>query len=219
MCKKNKILVILSTILIALFVGLTLLVKFVAVSASGPNGSIIGRAGFNLSIFNTLGQSETWDKVSDICLIFAIVLVGIIAIIGIIQLIKRKSIKKVDKEIICFGIMLIMIAVAYILFELITINYRPVLVDGELEASYPSTHTLIVLCITLSAMLISKNYISNKALYIMFNIFCIVLTIVCIIARLLSGMHWATDIIAGVILSSLIVIIFKTLTCYTSKRS
>jgi undecaprenyl-diphosphatase len=129
-----------------------------------------------------------------------------------------KSIKKIDKEIICFGAMLILMVGAFIFFELVTINYRPILIDGELETSYPSTHTLISLCILLSSTLISTRYIHNKAIKNIYNIFCYFVMITAIISRLLSGMHWATDIIGGILLSLLIVSIFNLLIQFTSNK-
>ena len=119
MTKKHIISISISSILLLLFVGFTILVKFVGVSPVGPNGSIVGFSNFNLRVFELLGPNEIWDKVGDILLILSIMLAIIFATIGIIQTIQRKSIKKIDKEILCLAILYGLIILVYVLFELL----------------------------------------------------------------------------------------------------
>ena len=130
--------------------------------------------------------------------------------IGLIQLIKRKSIKKVDREIILLGVLYVLMAVVYVAFEKVIINYRPILIDGELEASYPSSHTLLAICICISSIIVSKNYVPEKYLKIT-NIITILLLLGVFAGRIISGVHWISDIVGGVLISLTLLMYFYTL--------
>ena len=99
--------------------------------------------------------------------------------------------------------------VLYVLFEKIAVNYRPILEDGELAASYPSTHTMIVLCILGTSFLAFPRYIKNGRLRLTAEILCIVIIALTIIGRLVCGVHWLTDIIGGILLSVSIIVFYK----------
>ena len=106
-------------------------------------------------------------------------------------------------------------AVVYVFFEKFIINYRPVLIDGELEASYPSSHTILAICICISSLLVSKNYLSDKYLKIA-NIVTVLLLLGVFLGRVISGVHWISDIIGGVIISATLLMYFYTL--YDTRR-
>ena len=101
-------------------------------------------------------------------------------------------------------------AVVYVVFEKVVINYRPILIDGELEASYPSSHTLLALCIGISSIIVSKNYVSDKYRKIT-NIVTIVLLLGVFVGRIVSGVHWISDIVGGVLISLTLLMYFYTL--------
>ena len=126
------------------------------------------------------------------------------------QLIKRKSLLKVDKRLLFLGGFYVVMLLVYVLFEHVIINYRPFLIDKELEASYPSSHTMLALCVCLSSLLISKYYFNKKAVKIV-NIVTIILMFVLVIGRVLSGAHWITDIIGGIIISAFLVYLYDYL--------
>lgn len=150
-----------------------------------------------------------WYSITDWLGVVAILFALGYAIIGGIQVIKRKSIFKVDKEIIALGIFYILIVAVYILFEKLSLNYRPVLMDGVAEASYPSSHTLMSVCICGSAILINKKLFNNKITKIL-NVLSLILIITIVVGRLISGVHWFTDIIGGLLISSALLMSFYT---------
>ena len=196
----------------------TILVKFVDLSAIGPNNSVVGFATMNGFFNNLIGYNESWYKISKYLGIIPFLIVGFYGIIGLIQLIKRKSIKKVDMKILLLGWLYILLGLIYVYFEIIIINYRPVLDNGVLEASYPSSHTMLAIVITMSSLFISKYYIKNKNLNKSFNLFSTTLMFTIVISRLLSGVHWISDIIGGIIISITLLILYKTNLEYFDKR-
>ena len=133
------------------------------------------------------------------------------AVLGLVQWIKRKSLLKVDRSILALGGFYIVVMAIYILFEIVVINYRPTLIDGYLEASYPSSTTILVMCVMPTAMMQLRTRIKN-------DLFrrCVMLTITVfitfmVIGRLVSGVHWITDIIGGALLSTAIVLMYYSI--------
>ena len=203
--KKKSLLCI---ILFALSVIFTLLVVKFDVRNVGVNETNIGFSSLNTFIFDKLGTSNAWYNITEILGYVALVLVFIYGLYGAYDLIKKKSIFKVNKHIIILGVFYIIVFGLYILFENIIINYRPVLVDGTLEASYPSSHTLLSICVFGSSIFINKKLFANKKINLA-NIILLLMMILTIIGRLLSGMHWFTDIIGGVLISSFLLVSFN----------
>lgn len=136
------------------------------------------------------------------------------AVIGLVQWIKRKSLLKVDGSLLVLGGFYIVVMAAYIFFEAVVINYRPVLIDGYLEASYPSSTTMLVLCVMPTAMLQLRTRIKNRVLRRCVLIAIAAFTAFMVIGRLLSGVHWLTDIIAGALLSTGLVMIYASLSIH-----
>ena len=207
MKRKN---IIISIILTVISIAYTFLVKKIDVKAIGPNNSKVGFAKLNGLFSKLVGSNMTIYKITEILGYIVILIVLVYGVIGFIQLIKRKSIKKVDREIILLGVLYVLMAVVYVAFEKIVINYRPILIDGELEASYPSSHTLLAICICLSSLLVSKNYVNDKYLKIT-NIVTIVLLLGVFAGRVVSGVHWISDIIGGILISLTLLMYFYTL--------
>lgn len=198
-------------VLFVMFIVFTLLVAFVDRQSIGPNNSIIGLATINSTINKGLTYSELLDKITDISIIIALAFAGIICIVGLYQWIKRKSLKEVDLKVFFAIIIYAVTFVCYILFELIVINYRPILIDGLLEASYPSSHILLVTTILITAIPLLHHFLSNKKLVITLDIIICILSLFTIVARLLCGIHWFTDIIGGLLLSATLIISYYTL--------
>jgi undecaprenyl-diphosphatase len=139
-------------------------------------------------------------KIAEILGLVIILIALCYAALGFYQLIKRKSIFKVDRELIVLGLTYLLMLIEYLLFEMIIINYRPILMDGELEASYPSSHTILALCICFSSLITSKKYFNKKYIK-QINIITVVLTGLVLLLRTISGVHWISDIIGGIIIS------------------
>ena len=203
--KKNKFLVILYIFFTILYI---YLVKNIDVQAIGPNGTSVGFAKFNDSVRSLIGTNLNLYKISEYLGYIILLIAGIYALVGLLQLIKRKSIAKVDKEIYLLGLFYIVVLMIYILFEKVIINYRPVILDGKLEASFPSSHTMLAICIGVSAVIVNRKYIKRELLGTV-NTLITLLCLSVVVLRVLSGVHWATDIIGGLLISITVLIGFK----------
>ena len=204
---KKKFL--LSGFFFALFVVLAVLLKTVNVAPVGPMGSSVGLSYANRAFFNRFGTNDTWDKITAVCLLICIVTAVLFALLGLVQLVRRKKLAKVDKEIFALAGLYAVMMVFYVLFEKFVINCRPVLeADGTLEASFPSTHTLISCVVMGSALLLSRKYIKNEKLGSIFRICCVLLMIVTPLGRILAGKHWFTDVFGGYLLSGSLLVAF-----------
>lgn len=206
---KNKKNILICILLVLLSIIYTILVKYVDTSIIGPNGSVVGFSSLNSFVFNLTGNNMTLYKITEILGIIPILIALMYAVIGLIQVIDRKSLK-VDKELIALGILYIIVILIYAFFEKCIINYRPVLIDGVLEASYPSSHTLLSICICGSALLINKYLFNNKKIYKYINIVSIISMVLIVLGRLLSGVHWASDVIGSIIISITLLKILET---------
>ena len=209
--KKNSRLFWVGVGLLAVFVLWTVLIRFVDVEAIGPRQSSVGFATLNGYIHNLTGVNMSLYIITDWLGLVPIGVAFGCAVLGIVQCIKRKSLLKVDRSILTLGGFYIVVMAVYILFEIVVINYRPTLIDGYLEASYPSSTTILVMCVMPTAMMQLRTRIKN-------DLFrrCVMLTIIVfitfmVIGRLVSGVHWITDIIGGALLSTAIVLMYYSI--------
>jgi len=201
-----------SLLLMTAFILWTLAVNFVDVRAIGPRQSSVGFSELNGFVHNLTGVNINLYNITDWLGLVPIAVALSFALFGFIQWIRRKKLLKVDYSILVLGVFYIVVMAVYILFENVVINYRPVLISGCLEASYPSSTTLIVLTVMPTALIELNNRIKNKTLK---N--CVALAIcgfICfmVIGRLLSGVHWFTDIIGGLLLSAALVKLYSAVT-------
>ena len=199
---KRHIALLVSIILFALFITWTILVKVVDVQKIGPLYTEVGLASLNRFFASTFAFDETWYKITDLLMALPFIYAAFAVIIGIIQLIKRKNLFKVDIDVLLFGVGLVLLVIFFVLFEKVVINYRPVIVEGELEVSYPSTHCLMSIYTTLAVSLIVNNIFKDKkTLCLIINIVIYVLLGLSIGGRIAAGVHWISDIIGGILLS------------------
>lgn len=189
-----------------------IIVRKVDVQNIGPKNSEVGLASINSFFHNLLGSNMTIYKITEILGMIALLIVGVYAVIGLIQLIKGKSLKKVDSKIISLGILYVLLGIVYVLFEKVIINYRPVIIDGELEASFPSSHTILAICICISSIIVNKDYIKNKKYLKLTNIGLLILMSLIVIGRFVSGVHWFSDIVGGIIISITLLSCFNVIT-------
>lgn len=197
-------------ILFLFAVGFTILVKYVDVQPIGPNGSFVGLATMNGFVHQLTGVNDIWYDITKYLGILPFLYVLFYGFIGIKQLFSTKAISKVDRKIIVLGCFYVVVGIIYILFDKIPINYRPILEDGVLESSYPSSHTLLAISVCLSAIFMNRYYIKNINLKKYLNFGTWILMILLVFGRLLSGVHWASDIIGGVLISLFLVFGFFT---------
>ena len=214
--KKRNFLI--SGILLLIAITFTILVKVVDVKQIGVNNSSIGFATLNQFIFETTGVNMIWYHITDWLGLIPVFMAIVYAFIGLIQLIKRRSIFKVDKEIILLGLYYIIVIDLYVFFEKVIINYRPILMNGFLEASYPSSHTLMTICICGSSILINKKLFNNKITKVI-NYLSIIIITITVVGRLISGVHWFTDIIGGILISSGLLMTFYSLLSIINKEN
>ena len=193
------------------FIIFTILVKVIDVQALGAEGSLIGFAGLNTAVFKLLGTNHFAYLATQLFGVLAILVAAVFAVLGFLQLLKRKSLLKVDREILMAGIVYALVIILYVLFEKLAINYRPVVLDEGLEASYPSTHTMLILTILGTAIPLAGKYIKNPKLALAVKLICILIMCLTVIFRLISGVHWFTDIIGGVLISLCLIRLYKAL--------
>ena len=210
--KKTLIFSIIFTVLAVVF---TIVVKFVNVRPATLENSPVGLASLNEKVrtlfqYNEQGINPTWDKITDLALAALFVVAAYFVILGIVQLVRRKSLKKVDRELKLLAGFYVILGAIYLFFEkLLVINYRPVLIDGALEASYPSSHVLFALALAGSAILLTRNYIKPKFATII-NLAIALLALVVTFGRLLAGVHWFTDVMGSILISAALISLFAT---------
>lgn len=206
---KNKF--ITSAIWAVAFVVLIVLICTYNVAPIGPEGTEVGFSSLNGAVHEALGVSETWYEISEIFGYLAIATAGAFALLGVVQAVKRKSLLKVDKKLIALGGLYAAMAFMYVLFEIVVVNYRPVIEAGaqSVEASFPSSHTMLVCVIMGGAFVILKEYVSNKGLRTALRSASLTVAVLTAASRLFSGVHWITDIIGGVLISLTLVTLYS----------
>lgn len=206
--KKNRRLLFTSLSLLTAFVLWTVLIRFVDVQAIGPLGSSVGFATLNGFVHRLCGVNMSLYVITDWLGLVPIGVAFGFALLGLMQWIKRKDLLKVDRSILWLGGFYIAVMAVYILFETVVINYRPTLIDGNLEASYPSSTTMLVMCIMPTAMIQLQNRIKNNTLRHSVTVIIALFIAFMVIGRLVSGVHWITDIIGGATVSAGLVTLY-----------
>ena len=200
--KKNKKMLVWGVSLLWVFVLWTVLVRFVDVRAIGPRESLVGFATLNGYVHSLTGMHMSLYEITDWLGLVPIAVALGFAVLGLVQWIKRKSLLKVDRSILVLGGFYMIVIAVYIVFEMVVINYRPVLINGYLEASYPSSTTMLVLCVMPTAIMQLRVRIKNEILKRGVISAMLVFIAFMVIGRLISGVHWFSDIIGGALLSA-----------------
>ena len=197
--------------LLAAFALWTIAIRFIDVQPIGPQGSTVGFATLNSIIHTRTGVHMQLYTITDWLGLVPVAFGLGFAMLGLAQWIKRKSLLKVDRSILVLGGFYIATMAAYLVFESFVINYRPVLIAGNLEASYPSSTTLLVLCVMPTAMMQLRGRINNRVLRGGVSIAIASFIVFMVAGRLVSGVHWLTDIIGGILLSAGLVTMYDSL--------
>ncbi|MBQ7785816.1 MAG: phosphatase PAP2 family protein [Clostridia bacterium] len=192
------------------FVLWTTIVCFVDVRPIGPEGSSVGLAGINQLVHSLTGVHFILYTLTDWLSLIPIGVCLCFGILGLVQWIKRKSILRVDRSILSLGGFYIATMTVYLFFENFVINYRPVLINGFLEASYPSSTTVLVICVMSTALTQLNHRIRNHTLRRCTAFLIIAFTTFMILSRLFSGVHWISDIIGGLLLSACLVTLYAS---------
>ena len=141
-------------------------------------------------------------------LVPALICIGF-GVMGLMQLVKRRSLKKVDIDLILLGVHYVLVIFAYLMFEMIPVNYRPILIEGKLEASYPSSTTLLVLSVMPTLRYQIDRRCRHAKLSRFINMAALLFSVFMVVGRLISGVHWATDIVASILLSAGLFLLYR----------
>lgn len=197
--------------LLAAFVLWTALVRLIDVQPIGPRGSAVGFATVNKAFHNLTGVHMPLYIITDwLGLVPIGVAIGF-AILGLAQWIRRKRLLQVDRSILALGGFYLAVIAVYVFFEMVVVNYRPVLIDGFLEASYPSSTTMLVLCVMPTAIMQLNARIRNRGIRRCVAFAIAAFTAFMVIGRLASGVHWLSDIVGGALVSSGMVMMYHAI--------
>ena len=184
-------------------IGLASLNTRFAIAVAGLNGS--------RGVDGSIGLSMQLYKLTEYLGYFSLLIAACFALLGFVQLLRRRSLKKVDKQLLAMGGLFIVLAVIYVFFEKVIVNYRPIIMPGESgpEASFPSSHTMLTFVILGSVCMVLKKYVKNHALCALLKFVCILLILAMVVGRLMCGCHWLTDILGGVLVSLALLALFS----------
>ena len=188
--------------LLAGFVLWTLAVGTVDVRPIGPNGSEVGFAAMNGFFHGLTGVHMGLYHLTDWLGLASLGICAGFGILGLVQWVQRGSIRQVDRSLLILGGFYILVLAAFLFFELAAVNYRPVLIEGRLEASYPSSTTMLALCVMPTAAMQLRARIRNASLLRWTVGLIRAVTAVLLVGRLVCGVHWLSDILGGALLSA-----------------
>ena len=211
MKKENRRNFFLAASLLFAFLLWTVAIQYIDVEAIGPRESTVGFATINQLVHNLTGVHMSAYTVTDWLGLVPLVFVMGFGTLGLVQWIRRKHLLKVDHDILVLGGFYLIVMAVYILFEVFVVNYRPVLIDGILEASYPSSTTMLVMCVMPTAILQFNARIKNDVFKRCIASAITAFIIFMVIGRLISGVHWFTDIVGGALLSAGLVLMYRAI--------
>ena len=217
MKKENQRNFCIATWMLLAFLLWTVAIQFVDVQAIGPQESSVGFATINQFAHNLTGVHMSLYTITDWLGLVPVMFVMGFGTLGLIQWIKRKHLLKVDYSILVLGGFYIVVMAVYVLFEMLVVNYRPVLIGGILEASYPSSTTMLVMCVMSTAIVQFNARIKNNVLKRCVTYAITAFIAFMVIGRLISGVHWLTDIIGGALLSAGLVLMYRAMISWEKK--
>ena len=209
MKKENRRNFCIATFMLLAFLLWTVAIQLFDVETIGPQESSVGFARINQFVHKLTGVHMSLYTITDWLGLVPLGFVMGFAMLGLIQWIKRKHLLKVDYNILILGGFYIVVMTVYVLFEMLVVNYRPVLINGILEASYPSSTTMLVMCVMPTAIMQFNARIKNNVLKRFVASAIIAFIVFMVIGRLISGVHWFTDIIGGALLSAGLVLMYR----------
>lgn len=196
--------------LLAGFILWTVLIRTVDVQPVGQRGTDVGFAAMNTWFHGLTGVHMKIYTITDWLGLVPIGVCVVFGFVGLVQLIRRKSLLKVDADILLLGAFYIVVILAYLLFEMIPLNYRPVLIDGALEASYPSSTTLLVLSVMPTLVFQARRRIADSRVRAAVIVCAVLFSAFMVVGRTVAGVHWLTDIVGSVLLSSGLYLLYRS---------
>lgn len=211
MRNKNRRSFYTAAYLLVAFVLWTAAVCVIDVQAIGPEGTCVGFAAVNRFFHDLTGVHMGLYVLTDWLGLVPVCFGAGFALVGLMQWIRRKCLWKVDRSILVLGGFYVIVMACYVLFEIVVINYRPVLINGALEASYPSSTTMLVLCVMPTTLMQLHARIKNRIWKQCFDIVISGFMVFMVVGRLISGVHWFSDIVGGGLLSAGLVALYHAL--------
>jgi undecaprenyl-diphosphatase len=179
-----------------------MLIQNIDVQAVGQNGSDIGFAELNVKFHDMTGVHLMLYTITDWLGLVPIAVCVVFGVLGLVQLIGRKSLFKVDSDILLLGVYYILVIAGYLIFEMIPINYRPIPIEGRMEASYPSSTTLLVVSVMPTLAFQVRRRVQKCGVRNTVYLCTAAFTLFMVVGRTISGVHWLTDIIGALLLSA-----------------
>ena len=217
MTRKGKLCV--AGLFYVLFLALIVLLCLVDRAPVGPEDSVVGLAKLNVMMFKAVGVGGSGGsgvrmglyKLTEYLGYLSILVLCVFALLGLVQLLRRRSLKKVDRQILAMGGLFVVTLILYVFFEKVIVNCRPVVLPGEAgpEASFPSSHTMLVMAILGSVCMVLGKYVRTPWLCTLLRVLCVVLILAMVFGRLFCGCHWFTDILGGVLVSLAMLALFS----------
>ena len=204
--------------LIGAFALWTVMIQYIDVQAVGQNGTRIGFAAFNMWFHQLTDVHLTLYTITDWLGLVPIFICLCFGVLGLVQLINRRSLYRVDQDILLLGVYYVLVIFCYLVFEMIPINYRPVLIEERLEASYPSSTTLLVLSVMPTLMFQAYRRARDPLIKRTAAVFVIIFSVFMVIGRLLSGVHWATDIFGSILLSAGLFSLYRSAVLFADRK-
>ena len=196
----------------------TVLIQSVDVQPVGQNGTKIGFASFNVWFHQLTGVHMTIYTITDWLGLVPIFICLCFGTLGFVQMVQRRSLLRVDPDLVLLGVYYVIVIACYLVFEMIPINYRPILIEGRLEASYPSSTTLLVLAVMPTLIFQVYRRAMNPLTKRVTVVSAIVFSAFMVIGRLVSGVHGATDIVASILLSAGLFMLYQSAVMYIDRK-
>ncbi len=206
------------SVAVSAFVVWTVLLLVVDVQPVGQNGTEVGFATFNVWFHKRTGVHMWIYTITDWLGLVPVAVCMIFGVMGFLQWVKRRRLFKVDYDILLLGIYYVIVILCYLVFEMIPVNYRPVPIDGRMEASYPSSTTLLVLGVMPTLVYQTRRRVRN---ILVIRVLCVltgIFSAYMVLGRLVSGVHWFTDIVGSVILSVGLFYVYKAAVLFCEKK-
>ena len=201
------------------FILFTLSLSVVDIQPIGPKGSCVAYATVNEAVHELSGVNMTLYSITDWAGVAAILLACGFGLLGLAQWINRKSIRKVDISILVLGAFYLFVFGVYVFFEFYAVNYRPVLINGILETSYPSSTTMLTACVLPTAMMQFHRLIKDRRIRNVVNTLCGLFAVFTVVGRLVCGVHWFTDIFGGLLFSAAAVLLYCAVNTFILARN
>lgn len=218
--KRARVCCVAAAVLLALFILLIIAVKMIDVQPIGPEGSSIGLAAINQAVHQRTGVQMGWYELTEQLGKACILIACCFALLGMYQLIRRKSLKRVDADLWALAALYVLLAAAYVLFEKAVVNYRPVILPDEthLSPSFPSSHTLLAVCLIASGLMQAERRINSQMLLFVLDVLGVLAMIVMSVGRLASGVHWLSDVAGGVLLGAALSLLYAAALAWMDAR-